>query len=822
MTLESVRLSGALVTFATALLVSCGHEGTPQEPEAPKFDVTVQRTSFGIPHIAARNFKSLGYGIGYAYAEDNFCLVAEEVLKLRGERSKYFGPDGMVVAASDRQVTNLDADFYFKSYFDSAAISARYKSAPHEVRDLAAGYVAGFNRYLTQTGVANLPGDCAGAAWVRPITEDDLYLLWQHVATYLSGADFVTAIATAQPPATATGRPAATTRAASARVGLPAPVTPWGRPVGSNGYGFGKDATENGRGLLFANPHWPWRGINRMYQMHLTVPGQLDVMGATMGGIPMVMIGFNAKVAWTHTVSTSIHHALRELTLTPGTPTSYTVDGQPRAMTARTVQVDVKTASGAIEPRVRTLYTTKYGPLVTSPGDGVDWSPTQAYALEDVNLGNQRLIEQWLRMGQAQSVEDLKARIEGVMGIPWVNTIAADAAGHALYGDFSVKPNVSAARLAACTQSPFAQAAWASRTLVMDGATSACDWETQGSDPSQPATLPAARHPSLIRSDYVANMNNSHWYANPAQPLTGYSWLAGAEKEDLGLRARLGLLQIQDRLAGRDGLPGTRFNLQAMEAILVGSPEFPALGNRNLVAEVLADALTETCRDLTTVDIPDGPTVDVRESCAVLTAWDRHNNPESVGPHLFLELYAQVFFELFYMGHEDTTLWEAPYDVADPLHTPSRLKMSQPAARALLQVGLARATQSIRDAGLSLRKPWGEVQFTRVGARKIPLGGGAEAFNVFQANPTRLSPTGLSAEGYLPEYGASIVQMVTWDDHGPVADSVLLYGQSANPASPYFMDQVEQLWAKRRWNRLPFRPEEIRADPHLTSRRLSE
>jgi acyl-homoserine-lactone acylase len=42
-----------------------------------------------------------------------------------------------------------------------------------------------------------------------------------------------------------------------------------------------------------------------------------------------------------------------------------------------------------------------------------------------------------------------------------------------------------------------------------------------------------------------------------------------------------------------------------------------------------------------------------------------------------------------------------------------------------------------------------------------------------------------------------------------VADAVLLFGQSTNPASPHYFDQLQKLWAAGSWHRLPFRQQEI-------------
>lgn len=72
--------------------------------------------------------------------------------------------------------------------------------------------------------------------------------------------------------------------------------------------------------MLLANPHFPWFGGLRFYQMHLTIPGQLDVMGSALPGLPVINIGFNRHLAWTHTVDTSSHFTLYRLQLDPQNP----------------------------------------------------------------------------------------------------------------------------------------------------------------------------------------------------------------------------------------------------------------------------------------------------------------------------------------------------------------------------------------------------------------------------------------------------------------------------------------------------------------------
>ena len=76
-----------------------------------------------------------------------------------------------------------------------------------------------------------------------------------------------------------------------------------GRTTMSNMIALGRDATDNGRGMLFANPHWRWHEPERFFEAHLTVPGKLDIYGAVLEGVPFFIFGFNRNVAWSHTAS---------------------------------------------------------------------------------------------------------------------------------------------------------------------------------------------------------------------------------------------------------------------------------------------------------------------------------------------------------------------------------------------------------------------------------------------------------------------------------------------------------------------------------------
>ncbi len=92
---------------------------------------------------------------------------------------------------------------------------------------------------------------------------------------------------------------------------------PTGAEIGSNAYAVGADASQTNSGILFGNPHFPWQGAERFFMFHLTLPGEYDVMGSALIGIPAPVIGFNQNLAWSHTVSTGKRFTLYELELNP-------------------------------------------------------------------------------------------------------------------------------------------------------------------------------------------------------------------------------------------------------------------------------------------------------------------------------------------------------------------------------------------------------------------------------------------------------------------------------------------------------------------------
>lgn len=144
--------------------------GLPAASQAETtFRASLRRTQGGIPHIRAEDWAGLGYGTGYAVAQDNLCLLARNFLELRAERSRYLG-----AGLGDE---NLDSDFFIRLLHQVRVFDdGHFAVIDTQFQDLFRGYAAGYNRYLRDIGGRNKIADpsCRGQAWVREITEYDV------------------------------------------------------------------------------------------------------------------------------------------------------------------------------------------------------------------------------------------------------------------------------------------------------------------------------------------------------------------------------------------------------------------------------------------------------------------------------------------------------------------------------------------------------------------------------------------------------------------------------------------------------------------------
>ena len=776
--------------------------------EAKPLEAKIQRTKYGVPHITAKNIKSLAAGFAYAFAQDNICTIASEYVTVNAERSKFFGPDKTWYFSGNGSVyPNLEADIYFQWVKQRHMVEDLVKQKPPngplpDVRKGVRGYVRGYNQYLHDTGVGHIPDRrCRGEEWVRPIKPIDVYRRFFQLGILASSGAVIEGITGASPisPAAASAQDDRRNAMLASGEGLER-LQP---DIGSNAYALGREATDNGRGLVLGNPHFPWDGSERLYQSHLRIPGEIDVAGGSLYGVPLINIGHTRGLAWSHTVATAWRFTPFKLQLAPGDPHSYVVDGETKPMEATEVKVGDET---------RTIYSTEYGPMITDlVGIPLPWTEGSGFALKDVNVTNFRYLNHFIENNRAQSVAEYDRIERKYQGIPWVNSLAADSRGNAYYSMQGAIPYVPDDMAAECN---VLQPGFDTLGLpVLDGSRSECDWRSSD-DATVPGTFPPDEVPTLIRPDYVTNGNDSHWLSNPAEPLTGFDRIIGIEEAERTLRTRLGLVQVEDRLAGEDGLPGNRFNRKLLQRV--------ALGNRQYAGELWRDSLVSMCESAPGGFLmgSSGP-VDVSGACEPLKQWNLHDDLDSNGAILFRRFVSQVMgdFTTLPTGLQGgttpgmETVFTTQFSVSDPVHTPSGLNTVNP----IVQGALADAVSDLEGAGIPLDAPLRGHQYEVRGGETIPIHGGPGTLGVFNAINVGWDP---DHDGYGDvEHGSSFIMAAQFvDAKCPVSTGTFVtYSQSENQRSRHAADYT-RAFSHKRWNHEPFCPKQVRRKALSTKR----
>ena len=203
------------------------------------------------------------------------------------------------------------------------------------------------------------------------------------------------------------------------------------------------------------------------------------------------------------------------------------------------------------------------------------------------------------------------------------------------------------------------------------------------------------------------------------------------------------------------------------------------LASKSLAAEMTVDPLLQLCRT----------SADLSEACGVLSRWDRRFEVDSRGAYLFATFWNTA--------RTLPKLWAVPFDAADPMNTPRTL-MTTGDNEAKLLAALRGAVEKVRKDGIALDARWGDVQFAVRGNDRIPVHGANHFLGVLNMQRSKAVPGGL-----VPEHGTSYIQVVSFVATGPVADAMLSYSQSTDPASPHYADQTRAFSAKS-WHRLPF------------------
>ena len=508
-------------------------------------------------------------------------------------------------------------------------------------------------------------------------------------------------------------------------------------PSGSNGIAIAPKLTRVGRALLLINPHTSFYFRS---EAKVESDAGLNVYGASTWGQFFVYQGFNAHAGWMHTSATVDNvDQFAERVMRRGDGWTYRYGSETRPVVRRAVTIRYARADGSLGERRFATWRTHHGPIVAAK-DGrwiataLMWRPIPA------------LEQSWLRTKATDLASYLKVAERKANSSN--DTLFADAKGEIAF----LMPQFMPIR-----DNRF------DYTRPVDGSDPATDWRGLHSL----ASLPSVANP---RIGWVHNTNDWPWSA--AGPDSPKARDYPRYMDQVGPNARGEHADLL--LMGKRGWTPDRLRDAAYD------PYLPAFAR-------LLPGLVAAWRAL-----PQGDPrrADLAEPIATLAGWDHRWAAESVATSLAVFWGDQLWRET------------GSFAQAERMNVPDYIATRTGADAKLAALSAAVARLS-RDFG-TWRTPWGQInRFQRLDGAIQP--------HFDDARPSTPVPFTSAQWGSLASFGArtwpgtkryygtsgnSFVAVV---EFGPrvKASAVMAGGQSGDPASPHFADQIDRYAAGR-------------------------
>ena len=272
--------------------------------------VEILRDRHGVPHITARSREDAYFGLGYVHAQDRLWQMHLNRHLGHGRLAELLGP---------RAVPH---DRFLRMLGFTRLAERRLAAMPPETRRLLEAYAAGVNAALANhrgalppefllLRLTPEPWQPADSMVYQSLMALDLGGNWRSELLRLRLSDRLDAEQLAQffAPYPGDGGGAVPSQATLYReldrnYAIDRLLAAYGQPAdsvaGSNSWALAGSRTATGKPLLANDPHLRMSAPSLWYLAHLSWPGQ-DVIGATLPGLPGIVLGHNRRVAWSFT-----------------------------------------------------------------------------------------------------------------------------------------------------------------------------------------------------------------------------------------------------------------------------------------------------------------------------------------------------------------------------------------------------------------------------------------------------------------------------------------------------------------------------------------
>ncbi|MCP1454564.1 penicillin acylase family protein [Pseudomonas kilonensis] len=399
-------------------------------------NVSVRRNATGMPLIESNSFHDALFTLGYVHASDRITQMVTLRLLAQGRLAEMSGAE------------RLDVDRYMRAVNLKKNADELYKASSPRLKRFFEVYARGVNAYLFRyrdklpsdlaaTGYkpeywkpedsalmfcllnfsqsANLPEEIAGLVLAQTVTNDKLAWLSPSYpdeplpvaeADKLQGLRLNGQIPGLNEISKATSQLAELNLLSAAS---------------SSNWAIAPQRSRSGKSLLASDSHGPLGMPGLWSPVQIRAP-KYQAAGISVAGIPMILAGFNGKVAWSMTSVLGDNQDLfLEKIRRQGNSLSYEVNGKWQPAIVRNETYFIK----GQRPIREAVFETRHGPLLNS-AQGPAMANGFGLALQTPSLSDDKTLDAFFDLSRAQNVEKASDASREIRAMA-VNLVFADA-----------------------------------------------------------------------------------------------------------------------------------------------------------------------------------------------------------------------------------------------------------------------------------------------------------------------------------------------------------------------------------------------------------
>ena len=359
------------------------------------YKVTIYRDNWGVPHIVGNKDKDSIYGLAFAHAEDDFNTIQDIILASKGKLAKKYGKDG---APNDYMVQLLKIWEVVENNYTS-------QLSP-DIREICDAYADGLNHYA-------LLNPKKIARGLFPITGKEIVAGFVHRTPLMFGLDDVLS------------KLASNNELTIAQNDVNFNNQPFDQTLlGSNVIAVSPNRSADGHTRIAINSHQPWSGPVAWYEAHLKSNEGLNIVGGLFPGSPVVFVGHNQNLGWSHTVNRPDLIDVYELQIHPENKNKYLFQGRWEELEVSKAILPVKIFGPLSWKFKKEILWSVHGPVIRNDSG--------TFAIRYSGYGEIRQVEQWFRMNKSKNLNDFVNAME-MLALPMFNTLYADKDGNIYY-----------------------------------------------------------------------------------------------------------------------------------------------------------------------------------------------------------------------------------------------------------------------------------------------------------------------------------------------------------------------------------------------------